>query len=549
MFYKRPSFKMGGMPTGIDSLTPRTQARGGGNIGGGIITGSNLGSRTGFSVLDIIGGGMQEELTGGAEKIKKSKLPIKSGKGLKSGNLFQRFLTQVRPGFSLPSVSGVASVAAPFVPSAALAYFNRPKTVEALKYMKEMNRAGIMDETTSPEDLEAYYKELDRLNKVGEEISFKDAFFLDPETGTYPKIIGRTEDREKRKKIEDEKTKIDMDEVTNKVLGYDKKEDAASFVEQMKKKPDLNEQNKKELSFDEVVKSEDTFGNEFEKQYERLQKYVGKDDTSKGELAIALSDAIGTPGTLADKAASLNKFLLSKVRAKKTDKRELAKLAFAAATDLEKARTVAGKQTFEEKRFNKLFKAADVINNKDKYSEEAVSAAQDYLKTTRDIQDLLKDKKGDFTLTGATVAKTISELPKTKRKLAKERAKGDKARPEKIAEYEQEIALAEAFLSKDLAAIQRLLKSDGGRVNLAKSFPGTVGEAAEVQKAPAAQVDKLDFKTLRTRLPREITDDIVRLLVNDDQALQDFSYIRTQGDVNSFNLKYGVTLVLPPESA
>jgi hypothetical protein len=344
-------------------------------------------------------------------------------------------------------------------------------------------------------------------------------------------------------------TKIDMDEVTNKILGYDKKEDVESFVEKMKKKPDLNEQNKKELSFDEIVKSEDTFGNEFEKQYKRLQKYIGKDETSKGELAIALSDAIGTPGTLAEKAATLNSFLLSKIRAKKADKKELAKLAFAAATDLEKARTVAGKETFEEKRFNKLFKAADVINNKDKYSEEAVSAAQDYLKTTRDIQDLLKDKKGDFTLTGATVAKTISELPKTKRKLAKERAKGDKARPEKIAEYEQEIALAEAFLSKDLAAIQRLLKSDGGRVNLAESFPGTVGEAAEVQKAPAAQVDKLDFKTLRTRLPREITDDIVRLLVNDDQALQDFSYIRTQGDVNSFNLKYGVTLVLPPESA
>ena len=76
-----------------------------------------------------------------------------------------------------------------------------------------------------------------------------------------------------------------------------------------------------------------------------------------------------------------------------------------------------------------------------------------------------------------------------------------------------------------------------------------MGEAAEVQKAPAAQVDRLDYNTLRTRLPREITDDIVRLLVNDDQALQDFSYIRTQGDVNSFNLKYGVTLVLPPESA
>ena len=30
----------------------------------------------------------------------------------------------------------------------------------------------------------------------------------------------------------------------------------------------------------------------------------------KGELALAMSEAVGTPGTLADKAAVLNKFLL-----------------------------------------------------------------------------------------------------------------------------------------------------------------------------------------------------------------------------------------------
>ena len=490
MFYKRPSLRMGGMPTGIDSLTPRVQAQEG-----------FFGNRNMFFLPNNL------------KNLQNQRFDVGTSGGVITKN------AQKMKSFPMDaSKMGVASVSK-----------TRPIS-DTQKLNQEMN-------------------EMIEIGGYGK-IEPGPKTDLTELSDTMLKIMGTTESRAELKKRKDaEKTKIDMDEVTNKVLGYDKKEDAASFVEQMKKKPDLNEQNKKELSFDEVVKSEDTFGNEFEKQYERLQKYVGKDDTSKGELAIALSDAIGTPGTLADKAASLNKFLLSKVRAKKTDKRELAKLAFAAATDLEKARTVAGKQTFEEKRFNKLFKAADVINNKDKYSEEAVSAAQDYLKTTRDIQDLLKDKKGDFTLTGATVAKTISELPKTKRKLAKERAKGDKARPEKIAEYEQEIALAEAFLSKDLAAIQRLLKSDGGRVNLAKSFPGTVGEAAEVQKAPAAQVDKLDFKTLRTRLPREITDDIVRLLVNDDQALQDFSYIRTQGDVNSFNLKYGVTLVLPPESA
>ena len=89
---------------------------------------------------------------------------------------------------------------------------------------------------------------------------------------------------------------------------------------------------------------------------------------------------------------------------------------------------------------------------------------------------------------------------------------------------------------------------EGGIVNLAESFPGTVGEAAETQKTPTANVDKLDFNALRTRLPKEISDDIVRLLANDDEALQDFAYIKTQGDVNTFNLKYGVTLVLPPQA-
>jgi hypothetical protein len=513
MFYKRPSFRMGGTPTGIDSLTPRVQAREG-----------FFGNRNMFL------------LPSNLKNLQNQRFDVGTSGG--QINLDQRMKSFPQDA----SEMGVASVA-------------KTKPVEQAKFMIDDFSLSEMPYDVIKSKDEMLEDQLDIIARIANEGKFltkKQRELADEYGIVYGQKLFKSDNREEIEQQNLDKTattKIDMDEVTNKILGYDKKEDVESFVEKMKKKPDLNEQNKKELSFDEIVKSEDTFGNEFEKQYKRLQKYIGKDETSKGELAIALSDAIGTPGTLAEKAATLNSFLLSKIRAKKADKKELAKLAFAAATDLEKARTVAGKETFEEKRFNKLFKAADVINNKDKYSEEAVSAAQDYLKTTRDIQDLLKDKKGDFTLTGATVAKTISELPKTKRKLAKERAKGDKARPEKIAEYEQEIALAEAFLSKDLAAIQRLLKSDGGRVNLAESFPGTVGEAAEVQKAPAAQVDRLDYNALRTRLPREITDDIVRLLVNDDQALQDFSYIRTQGDVNSFNLKYGVTLVLPPESA
>ena len=484
MFYKRPSLRMGGMPTGIDSLTPRVQAQEG-----------FFGNRNMFL------------LPSNLKNLQNQRFDVGTSGGVITSN------AQKMKSFPMDaSEMGVASVAEV-----------KPTDSSAISGGTKFQKKEPLEFNTTDEFLI-----VEQQTRTGgtRKVRVKNPNYIP--TGEFRDIKGgegKIFVEDKKENVSSgataeggtkfKKSKIDMDEISNKILGYDKKEDVKSFVEQMKKKPDLNEQNKKELSFDEVVKSEDTFGNEFEKQYKRLQKYIGKDDTSKGELAIALSDAIGTPGTLADKAASLNSFLLSKIRSKKTDKKELAKLAFAAATDLEKAR----------------------------------SAAQDYLKTTRDIQDLLKDKKGDFTLTGQTVLKTIELLPKTKRKLEKEKAKGDKARPEKIAEYEQEIALAEAFLSKDLAAIQRLLKSDGGRVNLAESFPGTVGEAAEVQKAPAAQVDRLDYNTLRTRLPREITDDIVRLLVNDDQALQDFSYIRTQGDVNSFNLKYGVTLVLPPESA
>jgi len=58
----------------------------------------------------------------------------------------------------------------------------------------------------------------------------------------------------------------------------------------------------------------------------------------------------------------------------------------------------------------------------------------------------------------------------------------------------------------------------------------------------------MDFAELRNRLPKEITDDIVQLLANSTEALQSFAYIKTQEDVNAFNIKYGVNLVLPPEN-
>jgi len=63
-----------------------------------------------------------------------------------------------------------------------------------------------------------------------------------------------------------------------------------------------------------------------------------------------------------------------------------------------------------------------------------------------------------------------------------------------------------------------------------------------------AMPDQLSYEELRSRLPVEITDDIINLLVSSASALGDFAQIQTQQDVDNFNAKYGVNLVLPSEA-
>ena len=85
----------------------------------------------------------------------------------------------------------------------------------------------------------------------------------------------------------------------------------------------------------------------------------------------------------------------------------------------------------------------------------------------------------------------------------------------------------------------------GGRVKLQ--------EGGQPMQAPAAgmtadSVQKLSFEELRSRLPNIITDDIVTLIANSEQALVDFANIQTQQDVSAFNQKYEVNLQMPPEA-
>ena len=65
--------------------------------------------------------------------------------------------------------------------------------------------------------------------------------------------------------------------------------------------------------------------------------------------------------------------------------------------------------------------------------------------------------------------------------------------------------------------------------------------------APVVEPVGMSFEELRARLPATITDDIVILLSQSGQALEDFATIQTQQDVDNFNTKYNVNLVLPSE--
>ena len=102
---------------------------------------------------------------------------------------------------------------------------------------------------------------------------------------------------------------------------------------------------------------------------------------------------------------------------------------------------------------------------------------------------------------------------------------------------------------------ERTEKADGGRIGYQQGMmvqPQTSGMQPATmpmdQGTTIPEQPKIDYETLRARLPQEITDDIVRLIAASPEALEDFATIATQQDVDQFNKKYSVNLVLPQEA-
>jgi hypothetical protein len=78
--------------------------------------------------------------------------------------------------------------------------------------------------------------------------------------------------------------------------------------------------------------------------------------------------------------------------------------------------------------------------------------------------------------------------------------------------------------------------------------PGS-GPDPDPGSPPIMQGDSpmLSFEELRARLPREVSDQVVRLIATSENALLDFANIDTQEDIAIFNQKYNVDLQLPAQ--
>ena len=133
--------------------------------------------------------------------------------------------------------------------------------------------------------------------------------------------------------------------------------------------------------------------------------------------------------------------------------------------------------------------------------------------------------------------------------------------PDKLAQKTQEIFLQNynnALLEAMGLAVEE--KATGGRVGYrtGRLVDEQISEVEETpqgirafsenieEEVPAS--NELSFGELRGRLPPEVTDDIINLIVQSPSALVDFAEVQTQSDVDNFNAKYGVNLVLPSEA-
>jgi hypothetical protein len=310
---------------------------------------------------------------------------------------------------------------------------------------------------------------------------------------------------------------------------------------------------------------------EIKKEKDFLSEMLKNEGLERGEIALIAAKAIGTEGSFKDKLDAAVNLALPIVRKRNKEDKALTLTAYKAFKEKEAAQAKAGQDTTGIK---DLKYQASILMKSDKYKgksrDEVIAdiveqkftnsdsdATKQYLRKPQvagqvfEYFDDVKDSKeavdmyikNKYTDKNKEIDTTDKKLIRLQKELAKAAANFN------LFAKEDEFKDVFGEMYKQFTALNL---AEGGRVKRALGSPGTgeqiITTEAETIGAKTAEkpVMKLDYAQLRDRLPAEITDDVVQLLANSEEALQEFAYIQTQNDVDAFNLKYGVNLIIPP---
>jgi len=285
-------------------------------------------------------------------------------------------------------------------------------------------------------------------------------------------------------------------------------------------------------------------------------------DMSRGEAALVIARAIAEPGPIANKIKVANELAIPIIRSKRKEDRELTLEAYKTYREKEIEDIKAGRPGDVEKRIRARADAYIKGNPQDPRTQTAEGKKQildeTWAQQTGEDKPLDKIKQMDYATLLPTVRSRVNAIKISQQKMADN---------QKLSKEEEKILRDNISYVREVrdtypeyfrATIKGNFKT-GGRVGFAEGTTDPeyltderptvestpTSEDAGTQQSQLKPVVKLSFQELRSRLPKEITNDIVGLISSSEQALQDFAYIKTQQDVNNFNIKYGVNLVLP----
>jgi len=323
------------------------------------------------------------------------------------------------------------------------------------------------------------------------------------------------------------------------------------------------------LETKETIKDEPAYEgtdikSEVENESKMIRELLKDEDYSKGELALLIAGALKEPGGIAEKLDKARELALPVARKRREEDKAITLAAYKLAKEKEQQEIKAG-TTPKELRILRA------------------GAEAEAKRTGRDVEEIYQERLAKFGGLDETMQRAVASMysgsgqifdlvntikgARARRAEAVAAGKNTDKIDREITELMSEFETYRSAKGFEEAFPQLKNFKEGGRVNRAMGSDED-GETSDIVSSQVSftpetttkdsisdetvvekPVENLTFAELRDRLPPEITDDVVQMLASSEEALQDFAYIRTQDDVNNFNVKYGVNLVVPPTQA